>query len=73
MPHAFALFLSLLGEALTEQAGPDAPVQRDTGDGLLQIRLQPLDDGWRAEIITPDGIFAGRDHLITITPRQDMR
>jgi hypothetical protein len=29
------LFLSLLGEALAEQAGPDAVVERHTGDGLL--------------------------------------
>jgi uncharacterized protein (TIGR02677 family) len=65
--HAFGLFLSLLGETLTEQAGPDAPVERDTGDGLLRVRLEPLYEGSRAEIITPDGIFAGRDHLITIT------
>ena len=40
--HAFGLFLGLLGEALTEQAGPDATVERQTGDGLLHIRLEPL-------------------------------
>jgi len=66
--HAFDLFLGLLGEALTEQAGPDASVERQTGDGLLQIRLQPLAADSRARIVTPHGIFAGRDHLITITP-----
>src|SRR5690606_29545987 len=31
--HAFGLFLGLLGEALSEQAGPGAPVERQTGDG----------------------------------------
>jgi len=64
---AFALFLSLLGEALAAQAGPDEAVELQSGDGLLRIRLQPLDAGSRAEIETPAGIFAGRDHQITIT------
>ena len=35
-PHAFGLFLNLLGEALSEQAGPEAAVERQTGDGLLR-------------------------------------
>ena len=46
--HAFGLFLSLLGEALAEQAGPDAAVERQTGDGLLRIRLEPLGTDSRA-------------------------
>ena len=36
--HAFGLFLDLLGEALSEQSGPETAVERRTGDGLLQIR-----------------------------------
>ena len=68
--HAFGLFLGLLGEALTEQAGPDASVERATGDGCWHVRLVPLGAGSRAEIVTPNGVFAGRDHLITITPGQ---
>jgi uncharacterized protein (TIGR02677 family) len=67
-PHAFGLFLSLLGEALSEQAGPEAVVERQTGDGLLRIRLEPLGADSRAEIHTPKGVFAGRDHIVTITP-----
>lgn len=66
--HAFCLFLGLLGEALSEQAGPDAPVERRTGDGSLHIRLEPLAANTFAKIATPHGVFAGRDHLITITP-----
>lgn len=68
--HAFALFLSLLGEALTEQTDPDAAVRRTTGDGLLDVELEPLAAGSRADIMTPNGVFAGRDHLITISPRR---
>src|SRR5690606_3064717 len=41
-PHAFALFLALLGEALTAQSSPDTEVDIPSGDGLLRIRLQPL-------------------------------
>jgi uncharacterized protein (TIGR02677 family) len=71
--HAFGLFLGLLGEALTEQAGPDAGVARQTGDGLLHISLTPLSAESRAEIYTPHGVFSGRDHLITIKPTQGVR
>ncbi len=65
---AFGLLLALLGEALSEQAGPDASVERLSADGLLHIRLQPLGAHSRARIVTPQGVFSGRDHRITITP-----
>jgi uncharacterized protein (TIGR02677 family) len=71
--HAFELFLGLLGEALSEQAGPDVPVERSTGNGLMHIRLEPLAAGTRAEITTLHGVFVGRDHVITITPAQEAR
>jgi uncharacterized protein (TIGR02677 family) len=71
--HAFGLFLGLLGEALTEQAGPENNVERQTGDGLLHIRLMPLAADSHAEINTPYGTFAGRDHLITITAARENR
>ncbi len=66
--HAFGLFLNLLGEALAEQSGPEMAVERQTGDGLLHIRLEPLAAGSLARIVTPAGVFAGRDHRLTITP-----
>jgi len=69
--HAFGLFLGLLGEALAEQAGPESTAERQTGDGLLHILLKPFPAGSHAEIETPHGVFAGRDHLITITPARD--
>ena len=65
--HAFGLFQSLLGEALAEQAHPDQIVERQTGDGLLNIRMEPLGVATEACIVTPAGVFAGRDHLVTIT------
>ncbi|KQP38788.1 TIGR02677 family protein [Pseudorhodoferax sp. Leaf274] len=66
-PHAFGLFLALLGEALAAQPDPEASVEQASGDGLLRIRLQPLAPGSRAEIHTPAGVFSGRDHLLTIS------
>jgi uncharacterized protein (TIGR02677 family) len=68
--HAFGLFLNLLGEALAEQSKPEMAVQRQTGDGLLQIRLEPLAAGSVARIVTPAGVFTGRDHRLTITPTE---
>ena len=65
--YTFELFLTLLGEALTAQHNPDDAVDLHSGDGLLRIALQPLAAASRAEITTPAGVFAGRDHLITIT------
>jgi hypothetical protein len=67
---AFALLLALLGEALSEQAGPEASVERLSADGLLNIRLEPLGALSHARIVTPHGVFAGRDHLVTITSMQ---
>ena len=71
--HAFSLLLGLLGEVLTEQPGPDSSAQRQTGDGLLHISLTPLAADSQATIRTPHGLFAGRDHLVTITPTRDSR
>jgi uncharacterized protein (TIGR02677 family) len=66
--HAFGLFLNVLGEALAEQSGPDASVERESADGLLHISLTPLAADTHACIATPQGRFSGRDHLVTITP-----
>ena len=70
-PHAFGLFLNLLGEALAEQANPHQTVERQTGDGLLTIRMEPLDAASLAHIHTPTGIFSGRDHVLTISSTQE--
>lgn len=63
----FDLFLALLGEALAAQVSPDAPVERATADGLLRVRLEPLAPDTRARIVTPLGVFSGRDHRIRIS------
>lgn len=45
-------------------------IERQTGDGLLCIRLEPLEAHTRAEVVADAGIFTGRDHRITITAIQ---
>ncbi|MEU2600477.1 TIGR02677 family protein [Streptomyces hirsutus] len=65
-PHAFQLFLRLLGDALaTWRPGMTGTVVT-SGDGSMEIRLTALGDGSTAEVRTPDGVFSGPDHLIDI-------
>ncbi len=68
--HGFDLFLNLLGETLPAQTGPDEAVERQTGDGLLHVRLEPLGADSNAEILTDEGLFSGRDHLLTVTSKE---
>jgi uncharacterized protein (TIGR02677 family) len=68
--HGFRLFLNLLGETLPAQANPDQIVERQTGDGLLRIRLEPLGVDTNAEITTDTGVFSGRDHVLIVTPTE---
>lgn len=63
---AFRMFLTLLGETLAAQTSPDEPVERQTGDGTLVVRLVPLQPQSHAELETELGRFGGRDHLILI-------
>jgi uncharacterized protein (TIGR02677 family) len=65
--HEFALLLSLIGEALGAQTGPDAAVERASGDGLLHIKLEPLAPDSRAQIHTEHGVLSGRDHRLTVS------
>lgn len=63
---AFALFLTLLGEALSARR-PDEPETRTTtGDGSLEILLTPLAGAQQVEIRTEHGVFRGPDHLLHI-------
>jgi uncharacterized protein (TIGR02677 family) len=63
---AFRMFLALLGEALAAQTSPDGPVERQTADGALAVRLIPLESASHAELETELGRFCGRDHRILI-------
>jgi uncharacterized protein (TIGR02677 family) len=63
---AFALFLSLLGEALSEQRPGEREIRTTTGDGSLEIRLAPVPEAVTVEIFTDAGVFRGRDHVLEI-------
>jgi uncharacterized protein (TIGR02677 family) len=65
-PAAFAMFLGLLGDALTARVPGRRSVTTTTSDGTMQIRLTALDPEQTAEIRTPDGVFRGPDHLVEI-------
>ena len=69
--QTFRLFLNLLGEALVVQSSPAAEVVCQSSDGLLQIRLVPLDADSVASIHTSFGTLTGRDHLLTISSNGD--
>jgi uncharacterized protein (TIGR02677 family) len=66
----FALFLRLLGEALS--AGPpgvDGTVRTITADGSVEVTLTPLPGAGTVELHTPDGVLYGLDHEIVIVDR----
>ncbi|MFJ7291400.1 TIGR02677 family protein [Streptomyces collinus] len=65
-PHAFQLFLRLLGDALATWRPGTITTVATSGDGSMEIRLTALDDGSTAEVRTCDGVFSGPDHLIDI-------
>jgi len=69
--HPFRLFLELLGRALSRRrpgrAADPAPIDTESNDGTLRIRLEPIPQT-TATIITTAGHFHGQDHWITITP-----
>jgi uncharacterized protein (TIGR02677 family) len=65
-PAVFRLFLTLLGDALAARVPGKRTVGTTTADGTMAIRLTALDDGRHAEILTPQGVFRGPDHLVEI-------
>jgi uncharacterized protein (TIGR02677 family) len=66
-PHAFRLFLALLGDALAARKPGETEVKTVTTDGTLEVRLSLVPDGGTATIRTADGVLAGREHVIEIT------
>lgn len=65
--EVFALFLRLLGDALTARAPGRREVTTTTSDGTLRITLTALDNGRTVTIPTSDGRLSGPDHLVSIT------
>jgi len=65
-PAEFALFLDLLGDALSVKVGIEETVEVMSSDGTMHVRLEPTADGRTATVVTPMGRFSGHDHYVTI-------
>src|SRR5262249_40313661 len=65
-PGEFELFLDVLAETLSARGFPTEPVEVLTGDGSLRVKLEPADGAGEACIVTPDGVFSGPDHWISV-------
>ena len=65
---SFRLFLELLGHALTQRPDRAGPIDVESADGTLRIRLDPIPAGGEVTLSTADGAFRGPDHWITIEP-----
>ncbi len=62
----FDLFLDLLAEAVSATGSEDDLADIPTNDGSLRLKLEPTGDGRVAVIQTPDGMFSGPDHWISV-------
>jgi uncharacterized protein (TIGR02677 family) len=65
-PVAFGLFLQLLGDALATWRPGTTRTTATSNDGTMEIRLEVLAGGGRAEVRTPGGVFRGPDHSIEV-------
>ena len=62
----FDLFLDLLAGAVSAGGLEDDVTEIQSDDGSLRFRLEPTADGRVAVIHTPEGIFSGPDHWISV-------
>jgi uncharacterized protein (TIGR02677 family) len=62
----FDLFLDLLGGAMSASLLSGDAVEIPSSSGSLTVRLEPTGDGRTASIQTPEGVFSGPDHWISI-------
>jgi uncharacterized protein (TIGR02677 family) len=76
-PHAFRLFLGVLGDALAARLPGESESSAITGDGTMEVRLKLVDAERRIEIATEDGVLSGPEHVIEIVdltaPRQPIQ
>ncbi|MFJ9610699.1 TIGR02677 family protein [Kitasatospora sp. NPDC101176] len=65
-PHAFRLFLTVLGDALSARTPGESESSAITGDGTMEVRLKLVDPDTVVEIQTADGVLSGPEHIIEI-------
>ncbi|WP_157489167.1 TIGR02677 family protein [Pseudofrankia sp. DC12] len=64
--HAFRLFLSLLGDALSARLPGDDEVTTTSSDGTILVRLSVVPDGGVVTVETEDGTLRGPQHVVEI-------
>ncbi|MEU6970980.1 TIGR02677 family protein [Kitasatospora aureofaciens] len=65
-PHAFRLFLAVLGDALSARVPGESESSAITGDGTMEVRLKLVDPDTVVRIPTADGVLHGPEHVIEI-------
>ncbi|MFI9082155.1 TIGR02677 family protein [Streptomyces sioyaensis] len=65
-PHAFRLFLAVLGDALSARVPGENESAAITGDGTMEVRLKLVDADALVRIRTADGVLSGPEHVIEI-------
>ncbi|WP_433726941.1 TIGR02677 family protein [Nocardia sp. CA-129566] len=74
LDHAvFERLLDLLGRALGNAPQSDGTRRGSTTDGRIEIVLRLPQDGGRAELKTPRGLFSGPDYILEITAPGERR
>jgi uncharacterized protein (TIGR02677 family) len=68
----FRLFLELLGHALTLRPDREGPIEVESADGTLRVRLDPVEGAGEITLPTEAGEFRGRDHWIRIDSSLDL-
>ena len=65
------LFLDLLAEAVSASGFEGDPAYIPSNDASLRLKLEPTSDDRVAVIHTPEGIFSGPDHWISVGANSD--
>jgi uncharacterized protein (TIGR02677 family) len=64
----FDLLLDLLGQAVSVKVVAGDTAEILSNDGCLRLKLEPTGDGQTAVLHTPEGVFSGPDHWISVEP-----
>lgn len=65
-PAEFDLFLDLLGNVLSQKRNPLDVLEAQSTDGSIRIKMEPIENAERVEIMTQNGVLTGLDHFIEI-------
>jgi len=66
-PAAFRLLLQLLGDGVAALRPGEAQADVTTADGWLRLLIERVPKAPTVQLVTPDGVLSGPDHLVDIT------